>query len=66
MRMVERSIDDVMLLDLIATGEMKYKDKVRFWIFKEYPERNDNLICAAVVMEGELVVKTIMHHFEIT
>ena len=28
MRMKERSIDDTMLLDLIETGETKYKDEI--------------------------------------
>jgi hypothetical protein len=65
-RMIERSIDEARLLDLIETGETKYKDEARLWIFKSYADRNDNLICAAAVVETELVVKTIMHHFEIT
>jgi len=63
--MAERKIDEAMLLDLIETGEAKYKDEVRLWIFKSYADRNDNLICAAIVLEAALVVKTIMHHFEI-
>lgn len=65
-RMTERSIDESMLLDLIETGQTKYKDAIRLWIFKEYDDRDDNLICAAVVLESVLIVKTIMHHFEIT
>ena len=65
MRMKERSIDDAMLLDLIETGETRYKDPIRLWIFKDYTDRDDNLICAAVVLETAVIVKTIMHHFEI-
>jgi hypothetical protein len=65
-RMVARSIDEIRLLDLIETGETKYKDDVRLWIFKSYEDRDDNLICAAAVVESVLVIKTIMHHFEIT
>lgn len=63
--MRERFIDDAMLLDLIETGETRYKDAIRLWIFKDYTDRDDNLICAAVVLETTLIVKTIMHHFEI-
>ena len=63
--MKERSIDDAMLLDLIETGETRYKDPIRLWIFKDYTDRDDNLICAAVVLETAVIVKTIMHHFEI-
>lgn len=52
--MAERSIDEACLLDLIETGETKYKDDVRLWIFKSYEDRNDNLICAAAVVESVL------------
>ena len=64
--MAERSIDEACLLDLIETGETKYKDETRLWIFKSYADRDDNLICAAAVLELVLVIKTVMHHFEIT
>jgi hypothetical protein len=49
------------LLDLIETGEVRYKDEVRLWIAKRYPERDDNLVCAAAVLESALVIKTVMH-----
>lgn len=65
-RMVDRGIDEALLLDLIETGETRYKDDIRLWIFKAYADRDDNLICAALVLESMLVVKTIMHHFELT
>ena len=29
-----------------------------------FPKRTDNLVCAAVVLEDQLVVKTVMHHFD--
>jgi len=63
--MRERVITDAMLLDLIETGECREKDKQRLWLFKEFPERDDNLICAAVVLEKELVVKTVMVRWEL-
>ncbi|WP_374248070.1 DUF4258 domain-containing protein [Thermomonas sp.] len=62
-RMAERGMDDVLLLDLLDTGTVKHKDDARLWVFKAYAERNDNLLCAAVVLETLLVVKTVMHHF---
>lgn len=52
-----------MLLDLIETGTVRNKDDVRLWITKHYADRNDNLLCVAVVLEKTLVVKTLMHHF---
>lgn len=63
-RMLERNMDAALLLDLLETGTVKHKDAMRLWVFKAYAERNDNLLCAAVVLETELVVKTVMHHFE--
>ena len=62
-RMVERHISEALLLDLIETGEVRYKDATRLWIAKRYPERGDNLLCVAAALEHELVVKTVMHHF---
>lgn len=61
--MAERDITDDRLLDLIETGEIRHKDTARLWIAKHYPERNDNLLRAAVVLESTVVVKTVMHHF---
>jgi len=62
-RMIERGVDEELLLDLVETGTAKYKDEHRLWVFKHYPERDDNLICAAVVIENALIVKTVMHYF---
>jgi len=63
--MCERSISETMLLDLIETGERRDKDNQRLWLFKAFPNREDNLICAAVVMEKELVIKTVMIRWEL-
>lgn len=62
-RMAERDFSDLLLLDLIETGDVRRKDKTRLWIAKYYPERADNLLCAAIVLETTVVVKTVMHHF---
>ena len=62
-RMVERDITESLLLDLIETGTLKHKDATRLWVFKQYAGRSDNLLCAAVVLEDELIIKTVMHHF---
>jgi len=63
-RMLERGIDDALLLELIKTGTAKYKDAARLWLFKAIAERNDNLLCVAAVLESKLVIKTVMHHFD--
>ena len=53
------------MLNLIETGETRYKDASRLWIYKRYADRNDNLLCAVVVLEHSVVVKTVMHHFAV-
>jgi uncharacterized protein DUF4258 len=66
-RMDERDIDDARLLDLIDSGETRYKDTTRLWIYKEYADRDDNLLCVAVaLLEDSVVVKTVMHRFELS
>jgi len=62
-RMATRGIDDAGLLDLLETGQTRYKDDVRLWVAKSVPGREDNPICAAITLEDRLVVKTVMHHF---
>ncbi|OGS81891.1 MAG: hypothetical protein A2061_07765, partial [Gallionellales bacterium GWA2_59_43] len=59
-RMVERDISEAMLLEVIDLGETRYKDATHLWAFKEFPERHDNLLCAVLVLEDCVVVKTVM------
>ena len=62
-RMQQRQIDDGLLAELIEHGECRYKNSQHLWIADHFEGRDDNLICAAVVLETELVVKTVMHKF---
>lgn len=64
-RMAEREISDAMLLEVIDSGETRYKDMTHLWAFKEFPARHDNLLCAVLVLEDCVVVKTVMHHFTV-
>ena len=64
-RMNERDISEAMLLEVIDSGEARYKDATHLWAFKEFPERHDNLLCAVLVLEDRVVVKTVMHHFTV-
>ncbi len=64
-RMVERDISEVMLLEVIDSGDARYKDATHLWAFKEFPDRHDNLLCAVLVLEDCVVVKTVMHHFAV-
>jgi len=61
--MVERDISGKILLEVIDSGEARYKDATHLWAFKEFPARHDNLLCAVLVLEDCVVVKTVMNHF---
>lgn len=63
--MVERDISAAMLIEVIDSGGTRYKDATHLWAFKEFTQRHDNLICAVLVLEDCVVVKTVMHHFEV-
>jgi len=64
-RMVERGIEQALVRDLLETGAATHKDARRMWLSKEYPSRDDHLICAAVVSEEQVVVKTVMHRWQL-
>ncbi|CAO1661381.1 DUF4258 domain-containing protein [Halomonas sp. NYA30] len=63
-RMQQRGLNEAQLSELLETGKTRFKDETRLWIAKAFVQRTDNLICAAVVLEDQLIVKTVMHHFE--
>ena len=65
MRMDERGINETLLQEVIDSGETRYRDATHLWVYKEFSERLDNLLCAVLVLEDRLVVKTVMHHFEV-
>jgi Domain of unknown function (DUF4258) len=64
-RMAQRNINEKMLLEVIETGEVRYKDAAHLWVFKEFASRQDNLLCAVLILEDCVVVKTVMHHFTV-
>ena len=64
-RMAERDISEAMLLDIVDNGNTRYRDSTHLWVFKEIPERHDNLLCVVVVLENAVVVKTVLHHFSL-
>lgn len=67
-RMRERSIDVDLIRELIEEGkirEKEEKDEKRFWIYHAFKNRDDNLICAAIVKEDLLIIKTIMHRWQL-
>jgi Domain of unknown function (DUF4258) len=62
-RMAQRSISMDELLVVVDTGETRFKDDTHLWAFKNLPGRTDNLVCAVLVLEDVVVVKTVMHEF---
>ncbi len=64
-RMQERNVTIEQVVDIVDTGETKFADPTHLWAFKSLANRDDNLICAVLVLEDKVVVKTIMHHFEV-
>ncbi len=66
-RMKKRNIDFNLVLELIETGEIQYKENTQHaWIFKHYEQREDNLICAAIVMGDTIIIKTVMINWQFT
>lgn len=64
-RMEERDLNKNMIGELIETGIIHKKDDKRIWVYKSFLERNDNLICAAITQENKLIIKTVMHRWEL-
>jgi hypothetical protein len=64
-RLLERGLSEALLLEVIDTGDTRYKDETHLWVFKSFLERADNLLCAVLVLEDRLIVKTVMHHFTV-
>ena len=63
--MASRDMSDALLLDVIDTGMDKEARPGHYWVYKYYPDRDDNLLCVAAVVDNVFVVKTVMHHWEI-
>jgi hypothetical protein len=62
--MTERGITELALLSMIDGGEIRRADGRRLWAYRHVPYRDDTLLCAVLVLEGAVVVKTVMHRFE--
>lgn len=65
LRMADRGISDVLLLRVIDEGATRYSDATHLWAWMDVPGRNDNLVCAVLVLESAVIVKTVMHHWEL-
>ena len=63
-RMDERDLSPAFILDIIDNGMQKNAGGPHYWLYKHFPDRQDNFLCVAAVVENVLVVKTVMHHWE--
>jgi hypothetical protein len=61
--MRQRAISVAELQDVIDHGDTRFKDETHLWVFMNLSGRSDNLVCAVLVLEDAVVVKTVMHYF---
>ncbi len=64
--MQEREVSAAEVLEIIEGGTVRHKDERRAWIYREFPERLDNLLCVAVLLDDAIIIKTIMNHWEVS
>lgn len=62
-RAQERNIGMELISDIVDNGTQQEAGPGHFWFFKHVPERDDNLLCVAAVIDNVLVIKTVMHHW---
>ncbi len=63
--MLRRNVDMATLLQVIENGAIKRRDTMNLWVFMHIQERDDNLVCAAVVEQTAVVIKTVMINWEL-
>ena len=63
-RMLERAITDALLMRVIDEGSLRYRDDTHLWAWLHVSGRTDNLLCAVLVLEHVLIVKTVLHRWE--
>jgi hypothetical protein len=65
LRMRQRAISVAEMQDVIDHGDTRFKDETHLWVFMDLPGRFDNLVCVVLVLEAVVVVKTVMHYFDL-
>ena len=60
----KRGLDEEMVLAVIETGEIIEKGDGHCWIHRAFQGRADNQICAAVVIDTAVVVKTVVVNWQ--
>lgn len=63
--MKKRDVSDAVLQHIVENGDVNYKDVSHLWVYEHIEGREDNLICAAMVIENVVVIKTVMINWEL-
>lgn len=63
--MRKRNVSEIVLQHIVENGEIRYKDASHIWVYAHIEGREDNLICAAMVIENVVVIKTVMINWEL-
>lgn len=61
----KRGLEEETVLAVIETGEITEKGDGHYWIHSSVQDRTDNQICAAVVVDTAVVVKTVMVNWQV-
>ena len=49
-RMEERDLSTAFILDIIDNGMQKSAGGPHYWLYKHFPDRQDNFLCVAAVV----------------
>lgn len=63
--MKKRNVSDAVLQQIVKNGNVKHKHVSHLWVYDHIEGREDNLICAAMVIENVVVIKTVMINWEL-
>jgi len=63
--MAKREVTLPEVKQLIEEGNTQYKDEKQGWVYFEFIHRNDNLVCAAIVNDQAVIIKTIMINWQL-
>ena len=63
--MAKRKITLPEVKTLIELGDYKSVEKAHGWIYYRFPERDDNLVCSAIVDDKAIIIKTVMIRWQL-
>ncbi len=58
--MAKRKVTLPEIKELVESGEYRGKEYAHGWIYYEFSDRDDNLICVAIVNQKAIIIKTVM------